>query len=105
MKKLNLVIVFVLLAQVVWSQTRPWETFKIFIPDSQLNKTFFQSFSKKPIFVMKNIISLQVINKNSILMKSCLLKIREFQNLQERNLNVCNDANRIICRLGFLIPQ
>jgi len=48
------------------SQTRPWETFKIFIPDFQLNKTFFQSFFQKPIFVMKKIISSQLECKSSI---------------------------------------
>ena len=55
------------------------KTHKNNFPDFQQIKTFFQSFFKKPIFVLKKIISLQVIDKSSDL---CVLVYKSSTNLK-----------------------
>ena len=63
-------------------------------PVFQQIKTFFQSFFKKTIFVLKKIISLQVIEKNSVFCYKVLsLKCRKFQKLYKKyNKNACFKA-------------
>ena len=55
------------------------KTHKNNFPDFQSIKTFFQSFFKKTIFVLKKIISLQELTKSSVLLYSYLRNLRNFE--------------------------
>ena len=64
------------------------KTHKNNFPNFQQIKTFFQSFFKKPIFVLKKIISLQVIDKNSVFaIRFLTLKSEKFQKSYRKSEN------------------
>ena len=79
------------------------KTHKNNFPDFQQTKTFFQSFFQKPIFILKKIISLQLMNKSSVfaIMILVLEDVRSFKNLQELSVkNARYYASSLICKFG-----
>ena len=83
------------------------KTHKNNFADFQSIKTFFQSFFKKPIFVLKKIVSLQVNYKSSVLLcNSCLWNLRNFKRNNRNKYKCRRNAGLLTCYIGyFLEPQ
>ena len=82
------------------------KTHKNNFPGLQQIKTFFQSFFKKPIFVLKKIISLQVIEKSSVFAIFLVAgKLGTFSVTRDKLIDARSSAGLLFGYMGFLIPQ